>query len=177
MNKPIIVSSKILLRALSAFSVTAIFFTFSVLLTGCQKKQEQPQQQTTQTQQDTTANKAADTTKTDTSNKGATTKANVPDVQGTWSGTFDQRAATLKINQMNGNDFKGTMRINYREVINQQVSGKIDPATKKVTMKDLLHSRYQGKYSGKLSDDMKKLSGTFTMDLDGSKLNFSLTKK
>ncbi|MGE5679985.1 MAG: hypothetical protein ACM34K_03815 [Bacillota bacterium] len=164
--------------------ITAVFFTvilvFAFLTAGCQKKEEQPQQQQTpQTQTaDTTKAKAADTTKaSDTAASKQTAEANVPDLKGTWSGQFDKRATTLKIKEMNGNDFKGTITINYREVINQQVSGKIDPATKKVTMKDLLHSRFQGKYSGKVSDDMKKLSGTFTMDLDGSKFNFNLTKK
>lgn len=161
---------------LTALAVTAIFLTASFLISGCQKKQEQPQQQTT-TRTDTTAGKAADTTKAaDTANKAAN-KANVPDLQGTWRGQFDNRATTLKINQVDGNNFKGSITINYRQVINQQVSGTIDPATKKVTMKDLLHSRFQGKYSGKLSDDMKKLSGTFTMNLDGTKFNFSLAKK
>lgn len=157
-------------------SIIPVLLLISLFVSaGCQKKQEQPQQQTTTQQGDTT--KMADTTKKADTTAKAEKKAEVPDLKGTWSGKFDQRATTLKITEQNGNDFKGNITINYREVINQQVSGTIDPTTKKVSMKDLLHSRFQGKYSGKVSDDMKKLSGTFTMDLDGSKFNFNLSKK
>jgi hypothetical protein len=44
-------------------------------------------------------------------------------------------------------------------------------------MKDQLHSRFQGKYSGKLSEDADNYTGTFTMNLDGSKFSFDLNKK
>ncbi|MGE5439799.1 MAG: hypothetical protein ACM3UR_08070 [Bacteroidota bacterium] len=154
-----------------AKSTLSLVLLFSLIVsTGCGKKQEQPKQNVQQG--DTT--KMADTTKkADTTAKTAA----VPDLKGTYRGTFDQRSTTLKITEQNGNDFKGSITINYRQVINQQVSGTFDPATKKFTMQDLLHSRFQGKYAGKVSDDMKKLSGTFTMSLDGSKFNFNLAKK
>ncbi|MGE5353290.1 MAG: hypothetical protein ACM3P0_14505 [Acidobacteriota bacterium] len=157
-------------------SILPFMLLFSLIVsTGCGKKQEQQQPQQNAQQADTT--KMADTTKkADTTAKTAQ-KAETADLKGTYSGTFDQRPTTLKITEQNGNDFKGSITINYREVINQQVSGTFDPATKKFTMKDLLHSRFQGKYAGKVSDDMKKLSGTFTMTLDGSKFNFNLAKK
>ncbi|MGE5429918.1 MAG: hypothetical protein ACM3QX_02525 [Syntrophomonadaceae bacterium] len=160
-------------------SITLSTLLFSLMIsTGCGKKQEQQQQapqQTTAQQGDTT--KMADTTKKADTTAKTTQKAEVPDLKGTYSGIFDQRPTTLKISEQNGNDFKGSITIHYREVINQQVSGKFDPATKKFTMSDLLHSRFKGKYAGKVSDDMKKLSGTFTMILDGSKFNFNLAKK
>lgn len=156
------------------YSLTIVVLLFTLLLSaGCQKKQEQQQQ--TQKQADTTAVK--DTAKKADTTEKATQQAQAADLKGTWRGTFDQRPTTLKITEQNGNDFKGSITINYRQVINQQVSGTFDPATKRLTMKDLLHSRFQGKYAGKVSDDMKKLSGTFTMALDGSKFNFNLAKK
>lgn len=150
------------------------------IITGCQKKQEQPQQQEqSQNNQQAPADtaKAPADTQSKTQAQPEAQKAQTADLKGTWKGKFDQRATTLKITEMDGNNFKGTITINYREVINQQVSGTIDPATKKVTMKDLLHSRFAGKYSGKVSDDMNSLSGTFTMNLDGSKFQFNLAKK
>jgi hypothetical protein len=101
----------------------------------------------------------------------------IPDLTGKWSGTFDQRAATLRITEQDGKTFKGAITINYREVINQQVSGSIDEKTMEVKMKDLLHSRYAGSYKAKLSEDMKKLSGTFTQNVEKSKFSFSLTKQ
>ena len=101
----------------------------------------------------------------------------IPDIKGTYSGTFDKRSTVLKITEQTDSSFSGKITINYRQVINQDVKGSFSPTTKKMTMKDQLHSRYQGKYTGKLSDDMTKFSGTFTMDLDGKQFSFNLTKK
>jgi hypothetical protein len=44
-------------------------------------------------------------------------------------------------------------------------------------MRDQLHSRFQGKYSGKFSEDKSKMAGNFTMNLDGSNFSFNFTKK
>lgn len=159
-------------------SILSLMLLFSLIVSaGCGKKQEQQQQQPQQNAQQADTTKMADTTKKADTTAKTTQKAEVPDIKGTYRGTFDKRPTTLKITEQNGNDFKGSITINYREVINQQVSGTIDPATNKFTMKDLLHSRFQGKYAGKVSNDMKELSGTFTMTLDGSKFNFNLAKK
>jgi len=101
----------------------------------------------------------------------------IPDLKGTWTGTFDKRTTTLKITEQTDSTFSGKITINYREVINQEVKGNISPASMKISMKDQLHSRYQGKYKGKLSEDGKTFSGTFTMDLDGKQFAFNLNKK
>ncbi len=101
----------------------------------------------------------------------------IPDVKGKWTGTFDKRSTVLNITEQNDSSFSGKISISYREAINQDVKGTISPATLKMSMKDQLHSRYRGKYSGKLSEDGKNFSGTFIMDLDGSKLSFNLNKK
>jgi len=105
------------------------------------------------------------------------TKISIPDLKGTWTGIFDKRNTTLNITEQTDSSFSGKITINYRQVINQEVKGSISPSTKKVSMKDQLHSRYQGKYKGKLSDDGENFSGTFTMDLDGKQFTFNLTKK
>lgn len=104
-------------------------------------------------------------------------KVESPDLKGKWTGTFDKRATTLRITEQDGSSFKGAITINYREVINQQVSGTINAEIMEISMKDLLHSRYAGTYKGKLSEDMKKFSGTFTMNVDKTKFTFSLTKQ
>lgn len=101
----------------------------------------------------------------------------IPDLKGKWTGTFDKRATTLRITEQDGNAFKGSITINYREVINQQVSGTIDQEKMEVSMKDLLHSRYAGTYKAKLSEDMKQLSGTFTQNVEKTKFSFSLKKQ
>ena len=96
---------------------------------------------------------------------------------GTYIGTFDKRTATLEITEQTGNTFKGKIQIDYGKVIYQQVSGKFNPKNKIITMKDFLQSRYAGSYSGKLSDDFKTYSGTFTITIDKTTFNFSLTRK
>lgn len=102
---------------------------------------------------------------------------NIPDLKGTWTGKFDSRATTLKITEQDSVSFKGTITINYREVINQQVSGKINLEKNTLTMKDLLHSRYAGSYSGKLSEDLSTYSGTFTSNVDKNNFSFNLKRK
>lgn len=144
-----------------------------IVISGCQKKEtpkENMQDTTKQVQpKDTTAALKKDSVQV--------VKYVVPDLKGKWNGTFDKRATTLSITEQNGMEFKGNITINYREVINQQVSGKIDTSANKVTMKDLLHSRFAGSYSAKLGKENKNLSGTFTMNVGGQKLSFNLSKK
>ena len=101
----------------------------------------------------------------------------IPDIKGTWTGKFDKRATTLKITAQTDSSFSGKITINYRQVINQEVKGSFSPTTGKITMKDQLHSRYQGKYNGKLLEDNTEFSGTFTTDLDGKQFSFNLNKK
>lgn len=120
---------------------------------------------------------AVDTLAKDTTSLPAAPAEVIPDLKGKWTGTFDKRTTTLRITEQDGKSFKGNITINYREVINQQVSGAVNEETMEVSMKDLLHSRYAGTYKGKLSDDMKKLSGTFTQNVEKTKFSFSLTKQ
>ncbi len=98
-------------------------------------------------------------------------------ITGVWKGKFDKRTATLKITKQNGNQFEGKIQINYRQQINQKVSGSFNEKNKTFTMKDLLHSRYAGKYFGKFSDDFKKMTGSFVMNVGKKKFNFSFNKK
>ncbi|PIP79252.1 MAG: hypothetical protein COW85_01775, partial [Ignavibacteria bacterium CG22_combo_CG10-13_8_21_14_all_37_15] len=96
---------------------------------------------------------------------------------GIYTGKFDSRATTLKITEQTDSKFSGSITINYRETINQKISGELDQEKMTVTMKDMLHSRFAGTYSAKLSEDGKKLSGTFTQNVEKTKYSFSLNKK
>jgi hypothetical protein len=101
----------------------------------------------------------------------------IPDLIGKWTGKFDSRATVLEITKQTDSSFSGKISIAYREPVNQEVSGTVSPSKMKISMKDLIRSRYKGKYYGNLSKDGKTYSGTFTMDVDKTKLSFSLTKK
>jgi hypothetical protein len=153
-----------------------LIFSLMLLVTGCQEqKKETPQTETgRQLQKDSAVSK--EQAKPDSGLAKEQAKP-IPDITGTWTGKFDNHSTVLKITEQDSLNFKGFITINYREVINQQVSGKFDPEKKTLTMKDLLHSRYQGTYSAKLSDDLQSFTGTFTMTVDKSKLNFNLKKK
>lgn len=95
---------------------------------------------------------------------------------GTWSGKFDGRKTVLKISNQDGNTFEGKITINYRDVINQDLKGSFNPETNTLNMEDQLHSRFAGKYNGKLSEDKSVYSGQFAMKLNGTKFNFNLKK-
>jgi hypothetical protein len=100
----------------------------------------------------------------------------IPDLKGTWSGTFDGRSAVLNITDQTDSSFSGKMSINYREPINQEVEGSFSPTALKITMTDQLHSRFQGIYTGSLSKEANSFSGAFTLNSDGSKYSYILNK-
>lgn len=152
--------------------LTALTFLFVI---GCEKKTEtNPEEKV-----ETTIEKPIVETPVEKvdSVKPEEPKIVIPDMLGTWSGTFDSRACTLKITKQDSTTFSGSITINYREVVNQSISGTINVEKNTVSMKDLIHSRYQGTYSGKLSSDMKNMAGTFTITVDKKNLSFNLNKK
>jgi len=161
--------------------VYSLLFSLSLLallvLTSCEQKKTEE----VSVSKDTLQVKAEEAVPVDSLLKDTTIVKKpelvIPDLKGKWSGTLDQRVTTLRITEQDGNSFKGAITINYREVINQQVSGTINEKTMDVSMKDLLHSRYAGSYKGKLSEDMKKFSGTFTQNVEKTRFSFSLKKQ
>jgi len=147
------------------FALFSIIILFS--FTGCEKKNETVPEKN----QDVTE---AETTKVQEPEEPETV---IPDVKGTWSGKLYNRVATLNVTEQDSVSFKGNLTVFFRENINQTVTGKIDPSTLKVTMKDQVHNRAMGTYSGKISEDSKTLSGTFTMNSDKSTHSFNFSKK
>lgn len=101
----------------------------------------------------------------------------IPDITGKWTGLFDRRSTVMEITEQTDSSFSGKISISYRESIHQDVKGSFSPATMKMTMTDQLHSRFQGNYTGSLSENSKNFSGFFTLNRDGSKYSFNLNKK
>jgi len=160
--------------SLKQFFAVLIILT-SIVYFGCEKKAEKSQ-----------GGVKTESVTPDTAHNGSESavqepveemKINIADITGKWTGTFDKRSTVLTITQQTDSSFAGKISISYREVINQEVKGTFSPTTMKMSMTDQLHSRYQGKYNGKLSEDGNNYSGTFTMDLDGTKFSFNLNKK
>ncbi len=144
-----------------------------LLFAGCQQEKKESPQTGIEEKKDTAAMQQNEA-KTDTLQKQAEP---LPDITGRWTGKLEYHSSVLKITEQDSLNFKGNITTNFREVINQQVSGKFDPANKTLTMKDLIRNRYQGNYSAKLSDDLKSLEGTFTVNVDKTKWIFNYKKK
>ncbi|MDO8548556.1 MAG: hypothetical protein Q7S39_00190 [Ignavibacteria bacterium] len=148
-------------------SVTIVFF-----MIGCEKTNQKTSDQENQKNEEAQEEKVATSEPAE-----ELPKIIIPDLKGSWSGVFDGRSTTLTITEQDSTTFKGNITINYRNPVNQRISGTINPEDNTISMKDLLKSRFQGNYSGKLSEDKNKFSGTFTMILDKSRYNFSLDRK
>jgi hypothetical protein len=155
--------------------LTLLMLSVSLIYFGCEKKAEKTDQPKEEVTSETVMTDSTGSTKTN--EPAAEEKMQIPDLKGTWTGTFDKRATTLTIIEQTDSNFSGKISISYREVINQEVKGTFSPTTLKMNMTDQLHSRYQGSYSGKLSKELSNYSGTFTMKVDGSKFSFNLNKK
>ena len=151
-------------------SFTGLILITLLVQTGCEKKTEQPKEETK------TEEVTADTS-SKISPPAVEEEISIPDLKGTWTGIFDKHETTLTITDQTDSSFSGKISISYRQAINQEVKGSFSPSTMKMTMTDQLHSRYEGRYDGKLSTDLKKFSGTFTMKVDGKKFSFNLKKK
>ena len=157
--------------------LTALVMLTVVVYFGCEKKTDK-----TESQMD---NVETETIVPDTASDETITEIEpvdeieivIPDLKGTWTGTFDSRSTVLNITEQTDSSFSGKISISYRQAINQNVKGSFSPSTMNMKMKDQLHSRFRGKYNGKLSKDADNYSGTFTMDLDESKFSFNLNKK
>jgi hypothetical protein len=152
------------------FSVI-ILFSLIIIMSGCQKKTEQP---TGETKKDTT--QVVTPQQPDTTAKTDTTKK-YPDLTGTWTGSFQSHNATLKISDQNGENFKASLNIAYREPMQKTISGTIKPETNKVNMRDAVKTRYEASYVADLSKDGKQLSGTAHFKVDGNDVNFTFKKK
>ena len=154
---------------------TALTILAVAAFVGCEKKTEQKQGEVKN--ETTMVDTSSSVNEPESGEPMAQQPVVIPDLKGTWTGTFDKRSTKFTITEQTDSSFSGKITINYREVINQEVKGSFSPSTGKMIMTDQLHSRYQGKYDGKLSKDFSNFAGTFTMKLDGSKFSFNLNKK
>lgn len=101
----------------------------------------------------------------------------IPDIKGTYTGTLYNRPTTLKITEQTDSSFSGKITINYREVVNEDVKGTFSPSTMEFSMSDQIHNRSMGNYKGKISNEGKTLSGTFSPKYDKGQASFNLKKK
>ncbi len=151
-------------------SFIILIVSFVLLTSGCQKKTEQPGGETKKDTTHVVSPKVDTTAKIDTTKK-------YPDLTGTWTGSFQSHNATLKISDQNGEKFKGSLSIAYREPMQKTISGTIKLENNKVNMRDEVKTRYEASYIADLSKDGKQLSGTAHFKVDGNDVNFTFKKK
>ncbi len=146
------------------FGLIFILFISLFLITGCGKKEENGDVQKPTTVD--TAKKISDAPK-DT----------IPDITGNWTGTFDQRSATMSVIKQTGKDFSAIITINYRQPLTKTVNGTMDTENKTINMEDLNASRFSGKYNGQLLDNGKQIKGNFIMKTNGKSYGFNFKMK
>ncbi|NCS88889.1 MAG: hypothetical protein AUK34_06145 [Ignavibacteria bacterium CG2_30_36_16] len=172
------------LKSYKGFSVllTVLFITASINFLGCDAK-ENKEPSDAQLKLDSIvaveAQRVADSIAQQVADSIALAekKAMIPDMIGKWTGSLDGRATTLTITSQTENTFSGTIVINYRQVSRKAVAGAINVENNKVSMRDTEKFRYAGTYSGTLSEDHLKFSGSHTITADNKSFSFSLTKK
>ncbi|MDP2304215.1 MAG: hypothetical protein Q8N03_17535 [Ignavibacteria bacterium] len=145
-------SSIIVVSALALFS-------FVFLANGCEKKVEEPKQ----------VEQPVDTP--------IVVEQSVPDLVGTWKGTFDKRACTLKITDQEGLEFEGSITVNYRDVKSKKIKGSFDTEKLTFKMSDQIRNREAGSYSGKFNEDLSVMRGSFTVSADEVKRAISFELK
>jgi PBP1b-binding outer membrane lipoprotein LpoB len=149
-------SSIIVVSALALFS-------FVFLANGCEKKVEEPKQVEQPVVQQVDTPKVVE--------------QSVPDLVGTWKGTFDKRACTLKITDQEGLSFEGSITVNYRDAKNQKIKGSFDTEKLTFKMSDQIRNREAGSYSGKFNEDLSVMRGSFTVSADEVKRAVSFELK
>lgn len=154
--------------------LTLLMLSVSLIYFGCEKKAEKTDQPKEEVTSETVMTDSTGSTKTN--EPAAEEKMQIPDLKGTWTGIFDGKSTTLQITEQTDSSFSGKISINYKQTLNQDVKGNFSPASLKISMADQLHSKFMGKYNGKLSKDYKNFSGTFTKNRDNSNFSFNLNK-
>ena len=152
-----------------------IFLSFLIFLAGCGGEQKKEPVQIDNGKTDTTQINDTTAEMADTTSPGKE-DVTIPNIVGTWTGKLDNHTSILRITEQDSLNFKGRISTNFREKVNQEVAGKFNPEKMTLTMKDQLHSRYEGTYSAKLSEDMNSMTGTFTITNDKTNLSFNYRK-
>ena len=120
--------------------LTVLMLSASLIYFGCEKKAEKTEQPKEEVTAETVMTDSTGSTKTN--EPAAEEMIQIPDIKGTWTGTFDGKLTTLNITEQTDSSFSGKITINYKQTLNQDVKGNFSPTTLKISMVDQLHSKY-----------------------------------
>ena len=125
----------------------------SVFLTGCGKKEEPKEAEPVKEE---TVEQPAEVIEEETEEE------TLPALAGKWEGKGGQIRLTMDITSQDENSFEGKTVFYSRTPLNRTVKGSVDFETREMKIEDQSTDRYSGKYRGKLSEDYKTFTGTFT---------------
>lgn len=151
------------------FSLSIILLALVILVSGCKKKEEQPEPKAPQ-QVEQTQPKAEEPPKVEEPKE-----EKVPSIEGVWKGTFYNKSMTMLVAKQEGKDFTGETTVNWAKPLTMKIKGSFDP--KELTMKfvDQSTSKDAGSYEGTLSADLKTFTGKFTLNSGGRKFDVKLS--
>ncbi|HPI37830.1 MAG TPA: hypothetical protein PK397_07810 [Ignavibacteriaceae bacterium] len=146
--------------------VTVMLFSAMLLFTGCKKEAEKPEvpaeQPKVEQPQAPEPEQVAE---------------RVPDLKGTWKGTFYNKSMTLFIGEQIQKEFEGETTVNWAKPLTMKVKGSFNPETGRMTFADQSSTKDAGTYEGTLSADYTTFTGKFTLNSGGKKFDVKLSLK
>jgi hypothetical protein len=158
--------------------LTILFVASTLFFVGCTKKEKPVETpDTTKVVTDTTKEVVDTTALKDTAKVDSTEAKKEISVVGTWQGKVANYTSTLRITNQNGNNFSGTIVVNYRNVATHSVIGSVNPETGAFSMSDNDQTRSAGNYNGSVAPNGRSISGSFTEKRAGGiTVTFSFSK-
>ncbi len=97
---------------------------------------------------------------------------------GQWNGSFDGRPCTIDITSVNeDNVLSGTIYVKYRNLIQEEFAGRVDPSTGTISLDDVVtNNKLDGTYLGDITEDngVQVITGTYTNKTSGYKAPFTV---
>ena len=100
---------------------------------------------------------------------------------GDWTGSFDNRNATVTISEIDKNGaLQGVVSVRYNNQLHEKISGTVNLETGEVVFDDMVtNGNLDGVYIGQLdkSDELMTIAGTYTNKKTGKKVNYMFRKE
>ncbi|MBS4035010.1 MAG: hypothetical protein KGZ85_11140 [Ignavibacterium sp.] len=144
--------------------ITVMLFAALLVFSGCKKEAEKPEV-------------PAEQPKVEQPQTPEPVAERVPDVKGTWKGTFYNKSMTLFIGEQTEKEFVGETTVNWAKPLTMKIKGSFNPGTGVMTFADQSSSNEAGIYEGTLSADFTTFTGKFTLNSGGKKFDVKLSLK
>ena len=98
-------------------------------------------------------------------------------LQGEWTGTFEGRPATLEITEVDGDNLKAVINVQYSNMISEQLEGTVDMENMLIHFDDVVsNGNLDGRYDAILSDDLKSFEGMYENYTTKKQVKISFSK-